>query len=283
MRKYHENILDSSVWVTVTPTAGAMNLPFHVMEMGHFFAEHNYMVQRDSHESFLLLYTIKGCGVIESGDDRICLEERQTLLLDCHKPHKYYSNACDWEFLWMHIGGVSLGTLYEMIYPSGLRVLQYSWDYVYQDLLSYCENGDMRGHMKISSTLHTLLESLYTVSYENANSSMEQMHMEDVQRVVALIHAHYNEPLTVDDMIANIAISKYHFIRVFQRIMGATPYNYLINYRIHVSKRYLSTTNLPVSEIAEKCGFADTSNFITHFKKHTGQKPLQYRNSFYGF
>ncbi len=282
MRKYNENILDSSVWVTVTPTAGAMNLPFHIMEMGHFYAEHDYVVQREFHDSFLLLYTIKGCGVIESGDEKVALGEHHTLLMDCHLPHKYYSDDCEWEFLWMHMNGASLPALYEMIYPDGVRALGFSWEHDYQELLTYSGYGDMHGNIKISSTLHTLIEKLYTASYETAKSSMELMHMEDVQKVITLIHAKYAEPLTIDEMIADIGISKYHFIRVFRRIMGATPYNYLINYRIHISKGYLSTTTLPISEIAEKCGFADTSNFISHFKKHTGQKPLQYRNSFCG-
>lgn len=84
------------------------------------------------------------------------------------------------------------------------------------------------------------------------------------------------------DMIQDIHISKYHFIRIFSRVMGATPYSYLMNYRINMSKKFLHATDMPVSEIAEKCGFLDTSNFITQFKKHTGQRPLQYRKDFVG-
>ena len=81
-------------------------------------------------------------------------------------------------------------------------------------------------------------------------------------------------------MIADIPLSKYHFIRVFKRIMGTTPYNYLTNYRINNAKILLKTTDLSVYEIAERCGFSDTSNFIVQFKKHTGQKPLEYRRYF---
>lgn len=62
--------------------------------------------------------------------------------------------------------------------------------------------------------------------------------------------------------------------------MGTTPYSYLTSYRINMSKRMLRLTDRSIAEIAENCGFLDTSNFITHFKKHVGVKPMQYRKDF---
>ena len=81
-------------------------------------------------------------------------------------------------------------------------------------------------------------------------------------------------------MIQDIHISKYHFIRIFKRIIGITPYNYLTNYRINISKTLLISTDKTISEISEECGFSDTSNFISQFKKHTGQRPFEYRKDF---
>lgn len=95
-----------------------------------------------------------------------------------------------------------------------------------------------------------------------------------------MIHIRYSEPILIDDMMKDIPLSKYYFIRIFKRIMGVTPYNYLIHYRINISKILLRSTDMSVGEIAEKCGFLDTSNFITQFKKYTGQRPLQYKNYF---
>ena len=98
--------------------------------------------------------------------------------------------------------------------------------------------------------------------------------------VIDFIQNNYSDSISIDDMIQNIHISKYHFIRLFHRIMGTTPYNYLTNYRINKSKLLLRTTNKSIAEISEECGFLDTSNFISQFKQNTNQKPTDYRRDF---
>ena len=102
----------------------------------------------------------------------------------------------------------------------------------------------------------------------------------DIDTAATFIRKNYSHPLTIDDIIRNIPISKYHFIRLFRRIMGVTPYSYLMNYRINRSKILLRSTNKSIAEIAETCGFSDTSNFIFQFKKHTGIRPTHYRKDF---
>ena len=72
-------------------------------------------------------------------------------------------------------------------------------------------------------------------------------------------------------------MSKSYFLRLFRRSMGTTPYNYLVNFRITQAKELLVLTDHSVSEIAQKVGFGDASNFSTRFAKATGQSPLQYR------
>ena len=74
-------------------------------------------------------------------------------------------------------------------------------------------------------------------------------------------------------------MSKSYFLRLFRRYMGTTPYNYLVNFRITQAKELLVITDHSVSEIAQKVGFGDASNFSTRFAKATGQSPLQYRKS----
>ena len=124
MGKYNEKIANHSIWHTVTPTPAAAALPFTIMEIGHFYAENEYLVKRDYHESFLMLYTIEGSGVIQTGETSLILSQNQIVLIDCHIPHQYYSNDTSWEFLWLHISGASLLAIFDMIYPNGVRSIQ---------------------------------------------------------------------------------------------------------------------------------------------------------------
>ena len=57
---------------------------------------------------------------------------------------------------------------------------------------------------------------------------------------------------------------------------GITPKKYILNKRIDYAVFLLVTFNYNISEVAEKCGFADTKYFITTFKRATGFSPRQY-------
>ena len=93
------------------------------------------------------------------------------------------------------------------------------------------------------------------------------------------LRKNYQQELCLVDLLAEAHMSKSYFLRLFRRYMGTTPYNYLVNFRITQAKELLVLTDHSVSEIAQKVGFRDASNFSTRFAKATGQSPLQYRKS----
>ena len=74
-----------------------------------------------------------------------------------------------------------------------------------------------------------------------------------------------------------MSFSPYHFIRVFKRITGFTPYEYLSKHRINRSKILLTTTGHTVGEIAVQIGFPNANSYIRTFRKFEGKTPMQYR------
>ncbi len=76
------------------------------------------------------------------------------------------------------------------------------------------------------------------------------------------------------------SISKYkvhHFIRVFTRQVGMTPYQYILNRKIDKAKAALEDSDLAISAIAFDYGFLSYSNFWSAFKKVVGMSPEEYR------
>lgn len=283
MGKYDENISDNSLWITSTPTPLTQTLPFYITEAGHFMAGSGYGIKRDMHDSFLLLYTVSGQGVLKTGEHAMPLSRGYSIMIDCHIPHEYHTASEPWEFLWIHCKGIGMESLFNMIYPDAIvnaikMQRPYEFENRISELINKANKNDVASRMDISAGIHLILNLIYSSAL--ATVSRKKALNSDVQTAIAFIENNYSSFVTVDDMIKDIHISKYHFIRSFHRVMGITPYQYLINYRITVSKTLLRTTTKTISEIAEVCGFLDTSNFITQFKKHTGQKPLQYRRDF---
>lgn len=285
MGKYKEKIADQSVWITATPTEFAKSLPFYVLEAGHFSAEKDYRIQRETHDSFLLIYTIAGTGAVRSGDCGFTLPHDFAVIIDCHIPHEYHSVSDTWEFLWIHFGGSGISPLFRITYPNHLIhavCMENAEDFAKRIncIIEETKQNNITAHIRISSHIHSVFNAVCFASLENDHASIRHNDTDDMSIVVEYIENNYYNPITVDDMIRNIPVSKYHFIRRFKRTMGVTPYSYLTNYRINMSKNLLRSTDKSVSEIAERCGYLDTSNFIEHFKRHTGQKPLQYRRDF---
>lgn len=283
MKKYEESFSDKSIWITQTPTLPAASLPFFVTESGHFYAESDYAVHRDFHDSFLFLYTLKGEGKIQSGNASITLPANHATVIDCHKFHSYSSLSQTWEFIWLHIKGSGIEAMFNLIYPEQISAIDVANSIgisVYKDLLEKSAQPDISNSVEISAHLHNILNTLFKLRLNSEQNKISRRYADFINQATIIIQEGYSSPLTIDDILKNIPLSKYHFIRIFKQIIGVTPYHYLTNYRINAAKILLRSEDISIGEVAERCGFADTSNFINQFKKHTGQKPLEYKRYF---
>ncbi len=75
-------------------------------------------------------------------------------------------------------------------------------------------------------------------------------------------------------------ISYSHFIRKFKSSMGISFKTYLTQIRVNHSLDDLRYTNLSITDIAMKNGFADVQAFIRACHKKLGMSPSKYRESF---
>ena len=80
------------------------------------------------------------------------------------------------------------------------------------------------------------------------------------------------------DLAGSAFLSKYHFLRLFSRITGMTPMEYLQSYRIGRAKIFLKTSDLSIEEIASKIGYENAAAFIRAFKQQTGTTPGKYKS-----
>ncbi|WP_215223928.1 AraC family transcriptional regulator [Echinicola shivajiensis] len=93
------------------------------------------------------------------------------------------------------------------------------------------------------------------------------------EEVISLIRQHFRKGIDFQHLAGNYGISYSHFRRLFREKVGLAPQQFLINERINYAKRLLSTTNLTVEEISEKCGFQSVFYFSKLFKKKAGYSP----------
>ena len=70
-----------------------------------------------------------------------------------------------------------------------------------------------------------------------------------------------------------------HWTRIFSRSTGMPPYRFVNFCRIRLAKELLTSGNLSIKEISEKCGFEGASEFSRFFRKNTSLTPGEYRRS----
>jgi AraC-like DNA-binding protein len=56
-----------------------------------------------------------------------------------------------------------------------------------------------------------------------------------------------------------------------------SPIDYLNYYRIECASYFLVSSDMTVAEIAQHCGYNDSSFFIKQFRKYKGTTPRKYR------
>ncbi|MFF2289110.1 bifunctional transcriptional activator/DNA repair enzyme AdaA [Peribacillus butanolivorans] len=102
-----------------------------------------------------------------------------------------------------------------------------------------------------------------------------------IEQITEWIEQHYSEPLTLN-ILADISHgSPYHLQRLFKRVKGLSPTEYIQQLRLEKAIRMLESSEQPVTEIGLAVGFSSTPYFITLFKKKMGYTPSGYRKAYH--
>ena len=81
----------------------------------------------------------------------------------------------------------------------------------------------------------------------------------------------------VEELSAQLGVSKSHLIRVFRAAMGMPPGQYLTAVRIEAAKQLLTHREYPLEVVASLCGFSGANYLCRVFRKATGMTPAAWR------
>src|SRR5207249_4204052 len=68
------------------------------------------------------------------------------------------------------------------------------------------------------------------------------------------MHAHLDQPLTLERISGAACLSRCHFLRIFRQLFGLTPHQYLTEKRLQKALTLLQDTNEPVTAIGLSVG-----------------------------
>jgi AraC-like DNA-binding protein len=74
-------------------------------------------------------------------------------------------------------------------------------------------------------------------------------------------------------------LSAFYFLRLFSRVLGVSPHQYLVRSRLRHAARLLAGSDESVTDVALDVGFADLSNFVRSFHRAAGVSPGAFRQA----
>lgn len=97
-----------------------------------------------------------------------------------------------------------------------------------------------------------------------------------IQNAATYISDNYDSDLSLEFLSAKFAMSPSHFSKQFKSVTGIGLSEYINISRISAAEKLLSKTNMPITEIATRCGFNDSNYFAAVFKKLKGITPKKF-------
>ena len=100
-----------------------------------------------------------------------------------------------------------------------------------------------------------------------------------VATAVRFIERSLGTRLTLSDLAREAGLSRFHFLRTFERLVGVTPHRYILRARLREAAMRLEAESTGILDIALDCGFSDQSNFSRAFRAEFGVSPRVYRGA----
>src|SRR5713226_6882241 len=104
-----------------------------------------------------------------------------------------------------------------------------------------------------------------------------------VERAIQAMHTHLHELLTLEDLASVACMSPSYFTRVFCRLIGIPPGEFLSALRFQEARRLLVTTSLSVTDICFEVGYTSTGSFTSRFTHLVGLSPRLLRQRAHAF
>lgn len=144
------------------------------------------------------------------------------------------------------------------------------------------KNNFIRQGIYVSNLMELYMKIIFVTISESHISASEKNeslipHYSDMKALRSSIYEDPAAQWNVADICVKMGISRTYFHRLYNKSFGVSFLRDVIESRLLRSSELLTSTNLSVSTIAEKCGYENDSYFMRQFKKYRYCTPSEYR------
>ena len=139
--------------------------------------------------------------------------------------------------------------------------------------------GEKAGKDDLIKECVSVLLSIFARVYfeQRAEILISEENRQLVMHSIEYIKNHFDEELTLSEIVHRSAMSKTCFCTIFNSIVGMSFKEYLNRYRINRAAELIAEGG-KISAAANCCGYGDFSTFYRNFKKYKGMSPGEFAN-----
>jgi len=227
--------------------------------------------------SIHLVYIVTGSGKIETKVGERRLLPGDVMLLHPGDWHRYKPDQeTGWEEYWVEFDGIMVNKyLLPELFPTPLTIVKnigYHEEviYLFQQALSLAQKKRPGFQKILTGIIWQLAAHIAAPGYRpNAGAPASNVY----EDLLVYIRQHLKSGVDFEQWARNNGHSYSHFRKVIKDKAGMPPQQLLINERIKLAHRLLTSTLLPVSEVAAQSGFESIYYFSRCFKDKVGQSP----------
>ncbi|QJD82734.1 helix-turn-helix transcriptional regulator [Cohnella herbarum] len=126
----------------------------------------------------------------------------------------------------------------------------------------------------------SILDELIRDLHRDQKSVNDTQAVRLAEQAEAFLKQNYKQPITNAMLGEALNFHPNYIARSMRNVLGFTPVEYLMQYRLEQAKLLLMKTELSIMKIAEEVGFQQTAYFSRCFSTKEGISPLQFRKKF---
>lgn len=273
--------IETPVDVLYRRSLQGIELPFTARSTGKYREGRGFSYFREGFDAYCFFVTVSGAGEITYRDVTRRVERGDVTFVSSTLPGRVSSLTDDWRFCFVNIAGAFCEQYEALWNRGGLEIIRPKDVGHYVELLDRITDNLKDPRLSAELTVNLLITRLLTDALNERCAESERppdgRYPAWVREAVVILNEKCSEELRVSDLAARFYMEQNNFIRRFKRYTGKTPKEYQMACRMERATALLVGSDLSLSEIAARCGFASHSFFSKTFRRLYGITPTEYR------
>ena len=244
--------------------------------------EASFVLSRPYGQENHVILLLRSKGEYWINDEHYLLEPGYAIIIAPNTHYLYYNPDGEYADDWIHFQleeGETLPDKLECNVPFALDDLETCSTLIRQLLWEQAYTSPFYADSNINALFSVLLNHLSAAFHSQENIEKANPYLQKLKHLRLQMQSTLTENHSISKYAAELCISTSHFQHLYSQLFGISFQNDLIRMRIAYAEILLQTTDLPVEQVAEACGYSNCVHFFRQFKQIKGITPAKCRKA----